>query len=407
MVESSTYIWSGKMHTPATFSIEPNSSSSLSPGCGLHASRLVAQDSNCALVATGSSVYSVKIPDESVRSSSHARNAGVSLNTTDQADIAHISKKQRLSTESSNAETFGIGSNLSNTLLYNIKNSAEIQSIELHRPSGLLGAAADDGSVYIFSTQNPKKSYSLRTSLTRDVGWAGISFDGNCSSSTSTPRVAVCHTMLQNATVFDGEKIVRNFPVSMPISDVKWATSINSKDSLFITAADSLKITDLRDRKNFFKEVQPIRGDSIYSLAVSGNGNAIAVAGKQGSVSVYDCRMWSVMYRWKVPVKYSVISILMSPPVGDNNSSSEMIYAIGSDHEIHCSGPNWGQSVATKKKLTLSHSAGMRGASRWIGADLFRPSGSKNSKDDVLFSVCEGGHFYAVRGASRLQLPQK
>jgi hypothetical protein len=295
---------------------------------------------------------------------------------------------------------------------------AEIQSVALRRGSSegfaLLGAAAADGSAFLLKVNGENnqgdlaETIALSAQTSKAFGWAGIAFDPLSAS----VRLAVCHERARNVQVMDGDAPLRRMPLAMPASSLCWASvgsgggkgTAIAASVLLATSADRVVVGDLRERgdaSGWTRQIQPARGDSLGALAVGGaaDTNVLLCTGSSGAVYVYDVRTWRVRRRWAAPVKHAVTSLLVPP-----NGPRDAVYAVGSDHELVGSGPNWGAHIARgRSRLSLAHTHGFRAASRWVGAEVV---GGGAGEDEVVLSACVGGELYRIAGAKGLQLPQ-
>ena len=264
----------------------------------------------------------------------------------------------------------------------------------------LLGFANDRGLVRLMTYEKDIDSLSICSELKmeceiNDSSWQGVAFESYDDPS----RLAVANERNRVVSIFDIEKESR----SRDMRTTFWPSCVvwGNNKCVFVTSQDTLNVFDPRNRtKNgLTHRLQPFRGDNLF--AVVSSGEKVMVAGRRGSVYLYDTRKWTLGYRWNAPVKYSVQSLLVSPR-GDLTT-----YAVGTDYELMCSGANVGHIIGKKKsaagthrsKLRLNHSTGLRGASRWLGASLV-PHASKD--EDTLLCLCEKGEFYCVRGAEKM-----
>jgi hypothetical protein len=274
----------------------------------------------------------------------------------------------------------------------NNMHPCEVQSVS-STVTGDITVASIDAKGGIRVSCNDKATESSYSS-NLESSWAGIDLEP-CSS--GTPSFAVsAHFCSRMIGRYDIKKGVYSSQTHCALAP----TAVCLLDQCAIGIAESNVLSIWDSRSNSCCGRSTVSRDLLFGIATSGdNPNLLLTAGADRTVYTVDRRNWKIQNRWRSPLKYEAIGLMVSP------SNPSNCYVAGLDNDILCGqwhrGGNKGGDGKGGGILFQNHHCGFRGDSRWIGLSVF--DSKENSRGDVIVGGCESGSLYVIENAQYMQ----
>jgi hypothetical protein len=232
--------------------------------------------------------------------------------------------------------------------------SHEFPITSLDSKDGLIASVDTFGKCKLSSIHN-KNSVAfeeLEDSYYPEFGWSGISIiDSHNFVSVNRYRRSLIFYADQNVSRFIS---LAHCPSSVCTLDFEQSSNTLTA----VTEFNQVSIWDhrLSEKEGHVSQLMPGNKELFTS---AGNRQALAVAGKDRNVYIYDPRKWAVRSVWKSALKHEILRVFLS------EARNGFCYAFGKiDGEFACTSLSREDSNTSQSK-TFDN---FRAESRWIGA---------------------------------------
>lgn len=215
--------------------------------------------------------------------------------------------------------------------------------------------------------------------------WAGVTIAPGASSSRDL-CVATAHfcsrrlSFYRGAEVSVAERTVYAYQQPTDITFLSSPASPGAADEtcgyaacelLAVTEGHQLSIWDLRASSACVARLSPDSGD-LHAVCQLGTG-AVACAGRDRIVHIFDCKMWRARARWNHALKYSVANLCATQAPVSNGASTATGGESGSQSDASLcfatdTGTDLGSSLICGEDSRPAGVPSFRGDSPWVGA---------------------------------------
>lgn len=254
-------------------------------------------------------------------------------------------------------------------------------------------ASIDSDGVCILSVGSQPdvcSSYVLQPPLlsSGEAGWAGLAFQ-----SSEVATVATTRQFYRDVSFYDRDICVRTLHTLLEPSALSF---VGSGGVLAVAEGPALAMYDPRadGRASCVTRKLP-SSSNLLALDSSFDGRAIAVAGKDRTVHVFDTRSMTFRERWPACLKYECAGLKLS------HRNEGMVYVCGVDNEFAYGA--WDSKIADtfrgSESLMLSgantkshrRAHGFRGDARITGIDR-----TNDEDGELIAAISEVGSMYIV-----------
>lgn len=215
--------------------------------------------------------------------------------------------------------------------------------------------------------------------------WAGVAIAPGATGA-SDLSVATAHfcsrrlSFYRGAEVSVAERTVYAYQQPTDITFLSSPASTGAADATFgyaareliaVTEGHQLSIWDVRASSACVARLSPDSGD-LHAVCQLGTG-AVACAGRDRIVHVFDCKMWRARARWNHALKYSVANLCATAApaaaatgnaaASESDSHPEAQLCFATD-----TGTDLGSSLIDGEESRPADAPSFRGDSPWVGA---------------------------------------